>query len=116
MGFLESLFGSNGGSPINRISPQQAKENLDKNKNIIILDVRENYEYASGHIQNAKNISVSAIDESIVNRFRDKDATIYVYCQSGSRSSRACNILASLGYTQIYNLGGISSWPYKIIK
>ncbi|MEG1256168.1 rhodanese-like domain-containing protein [Clostridium sp.] len=116
MNFLEKLLGSNGGSPINKINPKEAKENLNKDKNIIILDVRESYEYAAGHIKNSKNISLRAINQSITNVLKNKNATIYVYCQSGSRSSQGCKILAKLGYTNVYNLGGISSWPYEIVK
>jgi len=67
-------------------------------------------------MKNAKNISLRAINQSITNILKDKNATIYVYCQSGSRSSRGCKILTNLGYTNVYNLGGISSWPYEIIK
>lgn len=117
MGFLDTLFNKSGtSSHIKRLAPQEAKNNLEKDKNIILLDVREASEYKTGHIKGAKNLSVSIIAQAISNIAQDKDATIYVYCLSGGRSARACQVLAQMGYTKIYDLGGISSWPYEIVK
>jgi rhodanese-related sulfurtransferase len=44
----------------------------------------------------------------------DKEKVIFVYCRSGNRSTTASNILAELGYTKVYNLGGINDWPYEV--
>lgn len=41
-----------------------------------------------------------------------KDATVLVYCRSGNRSKTASSALADLGYTNIYEFGGINTWPY----
>ncbi|MDF2533352.1 MAG: hypothetical protein K0Q65_2933, partial [Clostridia bacterium] len=43
-------------------------------------------------------------------------AIIYVYCRSGNRSASASKILADLGYKNIYNIGGIATWPYETEK
>lgn len=100
---------------IKRISTKEAKENLEQDKNIILLDVREDYEYKVCHIKEAKNVSVNKIEWEIDSLIEDTDATIYVYCHSGVRSVQACYILAELGYTNAYDLGGIMSWPYEVV-
>ena len=80
-----------------------------------ILDVRESDEYAKGHIANAILFPLSTIrPATTAERLPDKDATILVYCQSGRRSKKACILLTKLGYTHIYDFGGIMDWPYDI--
>ena len=98
------------------IAPNEARENMKQNKNIILLDVREESEYRAGHIKGAKLLPVGQIDTRIDTLSISKDATIYAYCQSGGRSSRACSTLTRMGYTNVYNLGGILNWPYEIVK
>ena len=44
----------------------------------------------------------------------DKNALTYVYCRSGVRSTAACEKLEALGYTNLYNLGGLTTWPYEV--
>ena len=65
MGFLDGLFNRPDASTIRRITPQEAKSNLENDKNIILLDVRDSYEYNTGHTRGAKNLSVSIVDEVI---------------------------------------------------
>ncbi|HCL03831.1 MAG TPA: rhodanese-like domain-containing protein, partial [Lachnoclostridium phytofermentans] len=47
---------------------------------------------------------------------KNKNSILYIYCQSGARSARACQILSAKGYTNVYNLGGIMGWPYEIVR
>jgi rhodanese-related sulfurtransferase len=70
----------------------------------IIIDVREPYEYESGHVKGALNIPPDRLMSGAV-ELKDvpKDTDIVVYCRSGSRSSVAMNILLGLGYTNITN-------------
>ncbi len=98
------------------ISPREAKETMSADENAMLLDVREKDEYKRGHIAGSKNISVGSINASKSKLPSDKDATIIVYCLSGMRSKGACKMLATLGYTNLFNLGGINSWPYGIVK
>ncbi|MHB8096656.1 MAG: rhodanese-like domain-containing protein, partial [Erysipelotrichaceae bacterium] len=46
----------------------------------------------------------------------DKDAVILIYCRSGKRSKEASDKLVELGYTNIYDFGGIIDWPYEIVE
>lgn len=81
---------------------------------VIILDVRERDEYDSGHISGAVLLPVGTIDENTAaDVIPEKDSTVLVYCRSGNRSKTASSALADLGYTNIYEFGGINTWPYE---
>ena len=96
-----------------QISQEEAKEMMDT-QDVIILDVREQDEYDSGHIPGAVLLPVGSIDETTAAEvIPDKDSTVLVYCRSGNRSKTASSALAELGYTNIYEFGGISTWPYE---
>ena len=96
------------------ITSDVAKTELDSDSSIILLDVRTQAEYDQGHIPNSALIPVDELENRAENELQDKNAKIIVYCRSGSRSLTACNILVSLGYTNVYNmLGGINGWTYE---
>jgi rhodanese-related sulfurtransferase len=95
------------------ISPQDAKRQLDSRDEIILLDVRTLEEYFESHIPNSKLIPVDMIEDEALTRLPDKHATIFVYCRSGRRSVTASVTLVKMGYTSVYNLGGIIDWPYE---
>lgn len=96
-----------------RISPQEAKAAIDAGRNPILVDVREPYEFEDGHIPGAINLPLGELSELAKTRLPDKDALIYLYCRSGNRSAHGAAQLVALGYTQLYDLGGIISWPYE---
>ena len=96
-----------------QISQEEAKEMMD-NQEVIILDVREQDEYDSGHIPGSVLLPVGSIDEDTAAEvIPEKDSTVLVYCRSGNRSKTAYSALAELGYTNIYEFGGIKTWPYE---
>ena len=96
-----------------QISQEEAKEMMDT-QDVIILDVREQDEYDSGHIPGAVLLPVGTIDEETATEvIPEKDSTVLVYCRSGNRSKTASSALAELGYTNIYEFGGINTWPYE---
>ena len=81
---------------------------------VIVLDVREQDEYDSSHIPRAVLLPVGTIDEDTAAEvIPEKDSTVLVYCRSGNRSKTASSTLAELGYTNIYEFGGINTWPYE---
>jgi rhodanese-related sulfurtransferase len=98
------------------ISPIEANRNMKQDHSIMLIDVREAYEYKSGYIKGARNVPLSQIPAQIDSLKIPKQTTLYIYCQSGARSERACGILNKMGYEKIYNLGGIINWPYEIIN
>ncbi|HEX3021463.1 MAG TPA: rhodanese-like domain-containing protein [Lachnospiraceae bacterium] len=97
------------------ISANQAKEMIDQNPAVTVLDVRTEEEYVSGHIENAILLPYDAVPQLAEHTLPDKSATILIYCRSGRRSKVAANSLAELGYTDIYDFGGINDWPYTIV-
>jgi rhodanese-related sulfurtransferase len=99
-----------------QISQQEAKQMMDSG-NVIVLDVREKDEYDAGHIAGAVLLPVGTIGEnSAAEVIPQKDSTVLVYCRSGNRSKTASQKLADLGYTQIFEFGGINTWPYEVEK
>lgn len=98
-----------------KITSEEAKEMIDNNGEIIILDVRTEEEYKEGHIKGAILIPNNQILENAEEELLDKEATILVYCRSGRRSAQAAADLASLGYTNVYDFGGIIDWKYEIV-
>ena len=105
--------GGNASGAYQQITQEAAKEMMDTQE-VIILDVREQDEYDSGHIPGAVLLPVGTIDEDTAAEvIPEKDSTVLVYCRSGNRSKTASAALADLGYTNIYEFGGINTWPYE---
>lgn len=100
-----NLFGKS--NKVKKLSQADAKNMLDENKEIILLDVRTPQEHREVHIPNSILLPLDTIKQEAEKKLENKDATIFVYCRSGGRSATASNILASLGYNNIYNIGGI---------
>ena len=96
------------------ITAEEAKAIMDSEKGYIILDVREQDEYAAGHIPGAILIPYTQIEEKADEMLPDKDQLILVYCRSGRRSKIAAEALVKLGYTNIKEFGGILDWPYDV--
>lgn len=92
-----------------KIPLNEAIHRLKLEKDIIIIDVRTEEEFLKNRIPKAINIPLEEI-ENIENRISNKNKKIFVYCQSGRRSKIACNFLETIGYTNIYDLGGINDW------
>ena len=97
-----------------QISAQEAKEIMDSGKNHVIIDARTEEEFATGHVKNAILIPEYEVAERAEQELPDKDALILVYCRSGRRSKIASEELVKLGYTNVYEFGGIIDWPYEI--
>ena len=98
-----------------RISPKEAKAMMDSGEADTVLDVREPYEFRSGHIQNAVLLPSGDIMEESARVLPDRNAKILVYCQSGARSSASARELVKLGYTNVYDFGGLMNWPYNVM-
>ena len=95
------------------INAEEAKKIMDTESGYIILDVRTQEEYDEAHIPGAIVIPNTEIEARAESELPDKDQMILVYCRSGRRSKLAADILVELGYTNIYEFGGIIDWPYE---
>ncbi|MBR5792515.1 MAG: rhodanese-like domain-containing protein [Ruminiclostridium sp.] len=97
-----------------QISQEETKTIMSTNQEAVILDVRTQEEYDSGHIKGAVLLPVDAITEETAQEvIPTKDTQVLVYCRSGNRSVTASKALAQLGYTEVYEFGGINTWPYE---
>lgn len=90
----------------------------EADENALILDVRTEDECNNGIIPNAINIDIYKGEEFIEKlEALDKSKNYYVYCRSGSRSAKACEVMDSLGFENAYNLeGGIIDWDGEIVS
>ena len=95
------------------IDQEEAKRMMDT-QTVVILDVREQYEFDEGHIAGAVLLpSTNINEETAAAVIPDKDSVVLVYCRTGIRSLYAAATLAGLGYTNVYEFGGIVTWPYE---
>ena len=110
------VVGCNSEEEINvykNMTMEQAKTELDKDKSIILIDVRTLEEYNTGHITGSLSIPVETIMINNNKLPSDKNAKIFIYCQSGNRSKKASEKMVNLGYENVYNIGGIIDWKYE---
>ena len=97
-----------------QITQETAKEMMDT-QDVTVLDVREQDEYDAGHIPGAVLLSVGSITkDTAVAVIPELNSVVLVYCRSGNRSKMASKALADLGYTNVYEFGGINTWPYEV--
>lgn len=81
------------------------------NPDFIIIDVRTPEEYAGGYIDTAVNIDYYTADFRTQLAALDKDKAYLIYCRTGKRSAGARDIMAELGFREVYNMsGGIVAW------
>jgi rhodanese-related sulfurtransferase len=92
--------------------------NLEADVNAVILDVRTEDEFNDGIIPNAVNIDIHQ-GQFFISEIEalDKNKNYYVYCRSGARSAKACEVMNELGIENAFNLiGGILAWNGEIVS
>ena len=99
-----------------QISQEEAKEMMGRDDGHVIVDVRRQDEYDAGHIPGAILIPNESIGHGAPEALPDYDQVILIYCRSGNRSKQASEKLAAMGYTNIYEFGGINTWTGEIVK
>ena len=94
---------------------QEEANNMMDTQEAIVLDVREQDEFDAGHIPGAVLRPVGTITKDTAAAvIPELDSVVLVYCRSGNRSKKASQALVDLGYTGIYEFGGINTWPYEV--
>ena len=117
LAMLLVLSGCGGGTmedTYQQITQEEAKDMMDTQE-VIVLDVREQDEFDTGHIPEAVLLPVGTITKDAAAAvIDDLDTVVLVYCRSGNRSKTASQVLADLGYTNVYEFGGINTWLYDV--
>lgn len=111
IGILVGAFGvitlkSGNNAPLQASSVSFSVVQTDVNSGAKLYDVRTSQEYASGHFENAKNWSLQDMQAGKLPEV-PKITKIYVYCQSGNRSSQAARLLTDAGFSNVTDLGGL---------
>ena len=98
-----------------QISQDEAKAMMALDDGHVVVDVRRQDEYDEGHIPGAILVPNESIATEPPEALPDLDQIILVYCRSGRRSKEAAGKLAQIGYTNIYEFGGIIDWTGEIV-
>ena len=102
------------------VSVSQGFAMIESMPSLVVLDVRNQSDYESEHLDDAILIPVQELEARIDELARHMDHEIIVYCKSGIKSEDACDMLDSHNFTKVYNmLGGITAWKnneYPVIK
>jgi len=81
------------------------------NDGAVLIDVREDDEFRSGHAKGARHMGRGVIERDIVQAIPDKDAEIVLYCGGGFRSALSADMLQRMGYTNVWSMdGGWQAW------
>ena len=91
----------------------QGVEECRNTSGAVLLDVRTPEEYRQGHIPGSRNLSLQAIG-AMPGMIENRETPLFVYCQSGARSSQAVSLLRQMGYTNVQNIGGIAGYTGKV--
>ena len=111
--FVFNTFFTNGYEKLNQAT---AYAELQSDQSIQLVDVREPSEFNAGYIEGAQLIPLGTIETDFEVAIPDKDAKIFVYCRSGNRSAQAAKKLVDLGYTNVFDIGGILDWEYGTVN
>ena len=98
-----------------QISQDKAAEMMAEDDGHVIVDVRREDEYAEGHIPGAILIPNESIVDTPPEELPDFDQIILVYCRSGRRSKEASQKLFDMGYTNVFEFGGIIDWTGEVV-
>ena len=94
------------------LSPEDAWARLNSTRGIVLADVRTEKEYEETHLPDSVNVPINELNPVTSSRFGKRNKTIFVYCQSGTRSKQAVKALYGFGFTDVYDIGGMAAF-YK---
>ena len=98
-----------------RLTFEEAHRFLQLHPEAVLVDVREEAEYITGHARDAELLPVDELEaESAGLLIGTKETPVLVYCRTGRRSREAAQKLEELGYTEVYDMGGLVGWPYGL--
>jgi rhodanese-related sulfurtransferase len=99
---------------IREVSIDEVKAKLDRREKFLLIDVREESEYAADHFPGAVHLGKGIIERDVEARVPDQNTPMVLYCGGGFRSALAADNLQKMGYTQVLSMdGGIRGWREK---
>ncbi|MDY4919827.1 MAG: rhodanese-like domain-containing protein [Phascolarctobacterium sp.] len=98
------------------VSYEELSSKLAKKEQFVLLDVRTQEEFASGHIEGAVLLPYDEVEKKAAGLLPDKEKAIIVYCRSGRRSAIAAESLRGLGYKDVRDFGGVNRWQGQLVK
>ncbi len=98
-----------------KITDKEAHDMMADSKAYTLLDVRTEEEFNESRIDGAMLIPFDELKDRAAAELTDKDARIFVYCRTGRRSEIAAKELVAMGYTNVYDFGGIVDWTYDTV-
>jgi rhodanese-related sulfurtransferase len=91
---------------VREISLEDARERLAKNPQAVLIDVREDNEWAAGHAVEAKHLGKGVLERDLETAYPDAATEIIMYCGGGFRSALTCDAAQRMGYTNVFSLAG----------
>jgi rhodanese-related sulfurtransferase len=99
---------------VREVTVDDVKTKLDRSENFVLVDVREESEYAKDHLPGAIHLGKGIIERDVEERVPDLNAPLVLYCGGGFRSALAADNLQKMGYTNVISMdGGIRGWREK---
>ena len=99
---------------VKEVTVDDVKAMLDKKEKFLLIDVREESEFAKDHLPGALHLGKGVIERDIEARVPDVNARLVLYCGGGYRSALAADNLQKMGYTNVISMdGGIRVWREK---
>ncbi len=94
------------------IQTNELYEKMKKEPELLLIDVRTPEEFRAGHARGAVNIPLDTLEpKAVAERCADRSGFVYIICQSGGRSTKACERMIKAGYANIVNVeGGTTAW------
>jgi rhodanese-related sulfurtransferase len=99
---------------VRETSVDEVKHRLDRGEKLVLIDVREESEFAKDHLPGASHLGKGIIERDIEERVPDQGAELILYCGGGYRSALAADNLQKMGYRNVLSMdGGIREWREK---
>jgi rhodanese-related sulfurtransferase len=99
---------------VRETSVDEVKHRLDRGEKLVLIDVREESEFAKDHLPGATHLGKGIIERDIEERVPDQGAELILYCGGGYRSALAADNLQKMGYRNVLSMdGGIREWREK---
>ena len=96
---------------VRELTVEQAHERIARNPKAVLMDVREDHEFAKDHAKGARHLGKGIIERDVETLIPNKEEPILLYCGGGYRSVLAADALQQMGYTNVLSMdGGIRAW------